>query len=36
MINSLLDLFANLTEGIHKIKGKYKQDNTKCETCGIQ
>ena len=31
----LSNLANNLTEGIHKIKCKYKHDDNKCEACGI-
>ena len=36
MARSLSNLVNNLYEGIHRIKCKYKHDNKKCETCGIE
>ena len=30
------NLVDNLRDGIHKIKGKYRHDNKKIETCGIK
>ena len=33
MVNSLSNLVNNVSEGIHKIKGKYGNDDKKCETC---
>ena len=35
MTSSLSDLVGNLSEGIHKIKYKYRHDGKKCETFGI-
>ena len=35
MASSLSNLANNLSEGIHKIKCKYKHNDKKCETCGI-
>ena len=35
MASSLSNLAHNLSEGIHKIKCKYKHNDKKCETCGI-
>ena len=35
MASSLSNLVNNLSEGIHKIKCKYRQDDKKCETSGI-
>ena len=32
--NSLSNLVNNLSEGIHKIKCKYRHNDTKCETFG--
>ena len=34
--SSLSSLVNNLSEGIHKIKYKYENDDKKCETCGIK
>ena len=36
MTRSLLNLVHNLSEGIHKIKCKYRHNNKKCETCGTK
>ena len=36
MAKSLLNLSDNIVEGIHKIKWKYKYDNSKYETCWIK
>ena len=36
MASSLSNLVNNLSEGIHRIKCKYKHDDKKCETCGIK
>ena len=36
MANSLLNHVSNLSERIHRIKGKYRHGNKKCETCGIK
>ena len=36
MARSLSNLVNNHSEGIHKIKLKYKQDDKKCETCRIK
>ena len=36
MANSLSNLITNLSEGIHRIKCKYKHDDKICETCGIK
>ena len=33
---SLSNIVNNISEGIHKIKGKYGHNNKKCETCRIQ
>ena len=35
MARALSNLVDNLSEGFHKIKSKYGDDNEKCETCGI-
>ena len=35
MTTSLSNLVNNLSEGIHKIKWKYKHNDKKCETCRI-
>ena len=35
MANSLSNLVNNLSEEIHRIKCKYKHDDKKFETCGI-
>ena len=35
MASSLSNLVNNLSEGIHKIKCKYRHNNKKCETCAI-
>ena len=32
MASSLLNFVYNVSEGIHKIKCKYRHDDTKCET----
>ena len=34
--SSLSNLVNNLSEGIRKIKCKYRQDDKKCETCRIK
>ena len=36
MASSLSNLVNNLAEGIHKTKCKYKNDDKKCEKCGIK
>ena len=36
MASSSSNLANNLSEGIHRIKYKYKHDDKKCETCGIK
>ena len=36
MASLLSNLVNNLSEGIHKPKCKYGQDNKKCETCAIK
>ena len=36
MATSLSTLINNLSEGIHRIKFKFKQDDKKCETHGIK
>ena len=36
METSLSNLVNNLSEGIHRIKFKYRHDDKKCETCGIE
>ena len=36
MARSLSNLLNNLSEGIHRIKCKFGQDDKKCETCGIK
>ena len=33
--SSLLNLFKNLSEGIHKIKGNYGHNDRKWKICGI-
>ena len=35
MASSLSNLVNNLSEGIHRIKYKYRHNDKKCETCGI-
>ena len=35
MVSSLSSLVSYLSEGIHRIKCKYRHDDKKCETCGI-
>ena len=35
MASSLSNLIKNLSEGIHRIKCKYRHDDKKCETCRI-
>ena len=34
--SSLLNLVYNFSKIIHRIKGKYGQDDEKCETCRIK
>ena len=34
--SSLSRLVNNLSDGIHKIKCKYRHEDKKCETCGIK
>ena len=36
MASSLSELVINLSEGIHKIKCKYRNDDKKCKTCVIK
>ena len=36
MAGSLSNLVNNLSEGIHRIKYKYRHDHKKCETYGIK
>ena len=36
MASSLSDLINNLSERIHKIKGKYDHNDKKSENCGIK
>ena len=36
MTSSLSNLVNNLSEGIHRIKLKFGQDDKECETCGIK
>ena len=36
MASSLSNLVNNLSEGIHRIKFKFRHDDKKCETCGIK
>ena len=36
MASSLSNLVYNLSEGIDRIKCKYRHDDKKCETCGIK
>ena len=36
MASSLSNLANNLSEGIHRIKCKFRHDDKKCETCGIK
>ena len=36
MTSSLLNLFNNLAEEIHRIKCKFGHDDKKWETCGIE
>ena len=36
MPSSLPNLVNNLSEGIHRIKCKYRHDDKKCEICGIK
>ena len=35
MVSSLSSLVNNLSEGVHGIKCKFRHDDKKCETCGI-
>ena len=35
MVSSISILVNNLSEGIHKMKCKYRHDDKKCETCGM-
>ena len=36
MVSSISNLVNSLSEGIHKIKCKYRHNGKKCETCGIK
>ena len=36
MASTLLNLVNNFSEGIHRIKCKYRHDDKKYETCGIK
>ena len=36
MASSLSNLVNNLSEGMHRIKFKYRHEDKKCETCGIK
>ena len=36
MASPLSSLFINLSEGIHKVKQKFRHNDKKCETCGIK
>ena len=36
MASSLSNFASNLSEGIHRIKCKFRHDDKKCETCGIK
>ena len=36
MVSSLSKLVNNLSEGIHKIKRKFRYEDKKCETCRIK
>ena len=36
MASSLLNLVNNPSEGIYKIKCKFRHDDKKCESCGIE
>ena len=36
MANPLSNLVNNLSDGIHRIKCKYRHDDKKCETCRIK
>ena len=36
MTSSLSNLVNNLSEGIHRFKYKFGDDDKKCETCGIK
>ena len=36
MVSLLSNLVSNLSEGIHRIKGKYGHNDKKCGTCGIK
>ena len=36
MASSLSNIVNNLSEGIHKVKSKYGQNDKKQETCGIK
>ena len=36
MASSLSNLVNNLSEGIHRIKCKFRHDHKKCETCRIK
>ena len=36
MESLLWNLVSNLSERIHKIKGRFRHDDEKCEICGIK
>ena len=36
MANSLSSLVKRLSEGIQRVKFKYRHDDTKCQTCRIK
>ena len=36
MASSLSNLINNLSEGIYRIKCKYRHDDKKCKNCGIK
>ena len=36
MASSLSNFVNNLSEGIHRIKWKYEEDNKNCDICGIK
>ena len=36
MVNSLSNFVNNSSEGLHRIKRKFRHGDKKCETCGIK
>ena len=36
MASSLSNLVSNLSDGIHRVKCKFGNDDKKCEKCGIK